>query len=109
MVSLGIIFWGICFHSDSTKAKVAWQSTDTEEIKEQGKNLRNKMKKYQPYIPKEECVDLPSNWNGNNLSTMDIAKLAQVGGSFDFLLDEGEDIYNDYIKKEIKNFLHCHW
>ena len=51
------------------------------------------MKEYQPYVPKEECVNLPHYWNGEELSAISIARLAEAGRSFDFLLDEEEDIY----------------
>jgi len=51
------------------------------------------MKEYQPYVPKEECVNLPQYWNGEELSAISIARLAEAGRSFDFLLDEEEDIY----------------
>ncbi len=57
------------------------------------------MKKYQPYIPKEECVSRPVGWNEDAPTGMDIAKLAQEGHSFDFLLDKEEDIYNREDKK----------
>ncbi len=52
------------------------------------------MKEHQSYIPKEECVSLPMGWNEDSPSGMDITRLAQEGRSFDFLLDEEEDIYN---------------
>ena len=51
------------------------------------------MKKYQPYVPKEECVSLPTGWNEDDPTGMDIARLAEQGHSFDFLLEEAEDIY----------------
>jgi len=51
------------------------------------------MNNYQPYVPKEECVSLPGGWNGDAPSGMDMARLAEVGHSFDFLLDPEEDIY----------------
>ena len=51
------------------------------------------MKEYQPYIPIGECAGLPPYWNED--SGMDIARLAEAGRSFDFLIDEAEDIYNE--------------
>jgi len=56
------------------------------------------MKEYQPYIPKEECVNLPHYWNEEDLSAISIARLAEAGRSFDFLKEE--DIYSDYLKKK---------
>ena len=53
------------------------------------------MKEYQPYVPKEECVNLPHYCNKEDPNGMDIARLAEAGRSFDFLLDEAEDIYNE--------------
>ncbi len=50
------------------------------------------MKEHQPYVPKEECVSLPTGWN-EDPNGMDITRLAEQGHSFDFLLDEEEDIY----------------
>ena len=52
------------------------------------------MNKYHPYIPKEQCVSLPLGWNEDASTGMEIARLAQAGHSFDFLLDKEEDIYN---------------
>ena len=51
------------------------------------------MKQYQPYIPIKECVNLPAGWNEDVPSGMELARLAEQGHSFDFLLDEKEDIY----------------
>ena len=51
------------------------------------------MKQYQPYIPKEECVNLPPYWNEEDLSAISIARLAEAGRNGDFLADEKEDIY----------------
>ena len=53
------------------------------------------MKKDQSYIRKEECVNLPTGWNEDDPTGIDIARLAQEGHSFDFLLDKEEDIYNN--------------
>ena len=52
------------------------------------------MKQNKPYIPIEECVSLPTGWNEDAPTGMDIAKLAQEGHSFDFLLEKEEDIYS---------------
>ena len=52
------------------------------------------MKEKESYIPIEECVSLPTGWNEDAPTGMDIARLAQEGHSFDFLLDKEEDIYN---------------
>ena len=51
------------------------------------------MKEYQPYVPIEKCVSLPTGWNEDAPTGMEIAKLTEQGHSFDFLLDEEEDIY----------------
>ena len=55
---------------------------------------RKEMKEHQFYIPKEECVNLPHYWNEENLSAISLARLAEAGRTFDFLLDKTEDIYN---------------
>jgi len=62
------------------------------------------------YVPKDEITTHPSGWNGENetfviisqheeksreeITSMELARLAEKGGSFDFLSDPREDIYS---------------
>lgn len=52
------------------------------------------MEEYQPYVPIKECTSLPEGWNEDAPSGMEMARLAQEGHSFDFLLNKEEDIYS---------------
>jgi len=62
----------------------------------------------QVYVPKEEITAYPLGWNeegtsieseeeninGEGITAMELAKLAQEGHSFNFLSDSREDIYS---------------
>lgn len=45
------------------------------------------------YVPVEECVSLPEGWNEDAPSGIEMGRIASEGYSFNFLLDDGEDIY----------------